>query len=112
MRLYRLLLRAYPKAFRRLYGADLEADFEALRQRVRARDGRRGVARLWLRTIVDVLKTAARERGGRRGYRFGSSRLRRNRRDLAGASGFSRNVATTGTRRASEVAAAPRNWRV
>jgi predicted permease len=83
MTLYRLLLRAYPEPFRALYGADLEADFQALRERVRAREGRRGVAKLWARTVVDVLRTAARERRSTRGYRVGSSRLRVPRRGFA-----------------------------
>ncbi len=75
MRLYRWLLRAYPAPFRRLYGADLEADFDDLLARTRPR-GRGAVTRLWARTVVDTVRTGLGERLSRRGYRAGRSRVR------------------------------------
>lgn len=82
MRLHRWLLRAYPAPFRRLYGADLEADFADLLARTRPQ-GRRAVAGLWVRTVVDTLKTGLGERWSRRGYRVGRSRVRIPRRGVA-----------------------------
>lgn len=75
MRLYRWLLRVYPAPFRQLYGAELEALFARLLERTRPQ-GRRAVARLWGRTVIDTLRTGLGERWSRRGYRVGRSRLR------------------------------------
>ncbi|MEO7405685.1 MAG: ABC transporter permease, partial [Vicinamibacterales bacterium] len=56
--MFRALVRLYPEPFRRSYAADMEILFE---QRLR---GRRGSARtaLWLRTILNLIATAAAER--------------------------------------------------
>ena len=57
MRLYRLLLRLFPASFRDEYGQELTRVFA--RQQ---RDAGSSVARLglWLRTIIDLVSTAAR----------------------------------------------------
>ena len=56
MRLYQALLRAYPASFRREFGPEMEAVFEARR---RDADGPAGVLWLWLETVVDVLTNAS-----------------------------------------------------
>jgi putative ABC transport system permease protein len=64
---YRWLLGAYPRAFRRRYGAEMEATFALMRADARARSGRLGVARAWIRAVADISAHAAAEhRAGRR----------------------------------------------
>ncbi len=61
MRLYRLLLRLYPPAFRRRYGSELEAAFAA--ERIAPRyAGTFGACRFWLYIIRDLVATAVRRR--------------------------------------------------
>ena len=72
---YRTLLRIYPAPFRRLYGGELEADFEALLLRARER-GRGATLRLWCRAVVDTGRSGIRERLSRRGYRVGGGSVR------------------------------------
>lgn len=67
---YRTLLRIYPEPFRRLYGRELEVDFEALLRRAHGR-GRWVTLRLWWRVTVDTVRSGLRERLSRRGYRGG-----------------------------------------
>jgi predicted permease len=62
-RLFRALLRAFPRRFRDTYGDEMEALFAARRARERAL-GRWSAARLWLRTIVDMTSNAAAVRAG------------------------------------------------
>ena len=67
-RLYRVLLRAYPRPFRERYGAELADGFAYLRASAAAQ-GRWPVVRLWARTVVDTLRSGVRERLSSRGYR-------------------------------------------
>ena len=60
LRLFRRLLRLLPADFQADYARDMERTFRA--QQRDARDqGPRGLARLWLETLVDLLRTAPRE---------------------------------------------------
>ncbi|NIT88713.1 MAG: hypothetical protein GWO36_17935, partial [Gemmatimonadetes bacterium] len=63
-RAFRALLRLYPGPFRRAYGGEMTEYFLARVARARARRGRRGVAGLWIRSVVDVVRTALAERVG------------------------------------------------
>ena len=58
-RIYGLLLFAYPKDFRREYGPHMAQVF---RDCYRAEKQRTRVLRLWLNTLVDLLRTAPKER--------------------------------------------------
>jgi predicted permease len=75
-RLYRLLIRLYPRAFRSRYARDL-VDF--YRERVAHIGSRREFARIWLRLIPDLVATAAAERAnaviGRAPVRSNSAHL-------------------------------------
>src|SRR5687768_14282522 len=59
-RVYRLLLLAYPGAFRREYGEQMEQAFGDLYRVKRSEHG--GIARLWMRTIVDLVRTMVAQR--------------------------------------------------
>ena len=59
--LYRLLLRAYPRAFRQQYEPELLAGFE-IERADRRHDGIRGTLALWRFLIIDLLVTAWRLR--------------------------------------------------
>jgi hypothetical protein len=61
LRAYRLLLRAYPRAFRREFAAEMEAIFEERYVAARRR-GSRAVASLWLRSAWDTLANSVPER--------------------------------------------------
>jgi predicted permease len=61
-RVYAGLLWLYPPAFRRRFGTDMRDLFRDLLHAERARDGRRGVARMWFRIIPDLAASSARER--------------------------------------------------
>src|SRR5687768_3460673 len=61
-RLYRLLLRLYPEAFRRQFGADMVDFFRDRRRAARRSSGTLGVARVWARAIADVVGVASLER--------------------------------------------------
>jgi hypothetical protein len=59
---YRVLLIAYPREFRDRYGAELEQTFGNLcREKVELSDSA-GLARLWVRTLLDLAHTAAAQR--------------------------------------------------
>ncbi len=60
-RIYRVLLLAYPRAFRQVYGADMVQVFGD-RLREQRRSGVRGSLGLWLHTLRDVFTTAPIER--------------------------------------------------
>ena len=60
-RLFRALLRAFPAEFRGDYGDQMTNDFRDQHADAAARNRRAGQWRLWMRTIVDVLKRAPRE---------------------------------------------------
>lgn len=59
---YRALLRAYPEEFRRDYGAQMEQTFSDLRHGEFRNGGKIGVAKLWTRTLLDLVATAFVER--------------------------------------------------
>ncbi len=61
-RLYRALLTAYPKQFRRAYGREMAQVFRCMCREEVASGGSRGLARLWVRTLLDLLATALAER--------------------------------------------------
>ena len=61
--LYRALLSAYPRSFRRRYGEMVLADFDHLHRATARREGFGGVLKLWLRTIPQVLRDGLDERG-------------------------------------------------
>jgi putative ABC transport system permease protein len=61
-RLYAVALRAFPPSFRREAGLDMAETFRDLCREVRAERGARGLAGLWLRTVVDVARNAPPER--------------------------------------------------
>jgi predicted permease len=54
-RVYRLMLRLFPADFRADFGDDMSADFQDQRRDV---SGVTGMARLWTRTILDLLRRA------------------------------------------------------
>ena len=61
-RVYRALLLAYPKEFRREYGSQMEQAFGDLYREARERGGKSGIARLWMLTIPDLARTAVAQR--------------------------------------------------
>lgn len=58
MRVYRVLLAAYPREFRREYGRRMEQAFRDLCREERRKGERGGLVRLWVRTILDLGTTA------------------------------------------------------
>jgi predicted permease len=80
-RAYRTLLRLLPFEFRAEFGEEMEGTFEEQRQDTAATERRRGLARLWLRTIADFLRTAPCEHWDllRQDLRFGLRMLARDR---------------------------------
>lgn len=65
VRVFRLLLRLYPRRFRDVYGEEMTRFIAERVERARGRKRRFGVFRLWLSTVIDVTKTAIAERGDR-----------------------------------------------
>ena len=61
-RLYRALLAAYPKEFRRAHGREMAQVFRCMCREEVVSSGSRGLARLWVRTLLDLLATALGER--------------------------------------------------
>lgn len=61
-RVYRTLLRAYPKDLRREYGEEMARTFRDLRHRELERRGVRGIVLLWARTLPELAFTASKER--------------------------------------------------
>jgi putative ABC transport system permease protein len=59
-RWFRRFLRLFPSEFQADYGRDMERTFRAQHREARAA-GARGLARLWLDTLFDVMRTAPRE---------------------------------------------------
>jgi putative ABC transport system permease protein len=60
-RWFRALLRLFPSEFRGDFERQMVEDFREQREEAAARRGTRGMLRLWLRTIVDVLRRAPQE---------------------------------------------------
>lgn len=60
-RVYRMLLLAYPRGFRRKYGSQMEQAFGDL-HREACESGRRRVALLWALTVSDLARTAVAQR--------------------------------------------------
>jgi putative ABC transport system permease protein len=65
-RLFVLLLRLYPRGFRREYGADLLAFFRQDRDHPKYGSGALRPVRFWLATLADLSRTAWRQRVARR----------------------------------------------
>jgi hypothetical protein len=61
-RLYRALLAAYPKEFRRAHGREMAQVFRCMCREEVVSGGRGRLARLWVRTLLDLLATALAER--------------------------------------------------
>jgi len=61
-RVYEALLLMYPKGFRNAYGPQMVQVFGDLCREERERAGLIGLALLWARTVLDLLRTAASER--------------------------------------------------
>jgi len=61
-RLYRALLAAYPKEFRRAHGREMAQVFRCMCREEVVSSGSRGLVRLWVRTLLDLLATALAER--------------------------------------------------
>ncbi|MDQ3638096.1 MAG: hypothetical protein M3426_08905 [Actinomycetota bacterium] len=61
-RLYRALLAAYPKEFRQAHGREMAQVFRCMCREEVVSSGSRGLARLWVRTLLDLLATALAER--------------------------------------------------
>lgn len=62
-RVYRALLKVYPRAFREEYGAQMEQLFGDVCRREENRAGMGGLVALWMRTVADLVVSAAVERG-------------------------------------------------
>ena len=73
-RLFRLLLHLYPAGFRHAYGEEMSRFFLQRVERAGRERGRSAVLRLWARTTVDVVATAAAERGTSRFERNASGK--------------------------------------
>lgn len=58
-RIYRMLLRAYPAAYRRQYGPLMAQAFRDLAREAYRHPGLASLARLWMNTLTDVATTAA-----------------------------------------------------
>jgi len=61
-RVYRALLLAYPKEFRREYGPQMEQAFGDLYEEAREPGGKSDIVRLWMLTIPDLTRTAVAQR--------------------------------------------------
>ena len=61
-RVYRVLLLAYPREFRREYGPQMEQAFGDLYRQACERGRRRGIGLLWALTISDLARTAVEQR--------------------------------------------------
>ena len=80
-RAYRALLRLLPFEFRAEFGEEMEGAFQEQRQDAAATERSLSLARLWLRTIADFLRSAPREHWDllRQDLRFGLRMLARDR---------------------------------
>jgi putative ABC transport system permease protein len=61
LRVYAALLRAYPPAFRGAFGSAMQATLRDAASDAHDAAGTAGMVRLWLRTIVDLLRSVPRE---------------------------------------------------
>jgi hypothetical protein len=61
-RVYRALLLAYPRKFRREYGPQMEQAFGDLYREARERGRRSSIAHLWALTVPDLARTAVAQR--------------------------------------------------
>jgi hypothetical protein len=57
MRVYQLLLKAYPAKFRQEYGADMTQVFQDCCLRAVRQGGRNGMIRLWVFTLLDFIRS-------------------------------------------------------
>ena len=67
--LYKVLVTAYPKAFRRGYGSQMTQAFRDLCREELGRSGKAGLAGLRVRTVLDLMTTALAERAARKTVR-------------------------------------------
>ena len=63
-RVYRALLAAYPREFRREYGAQMRQVFRDLCREELRKKQTRGLVRLWIRTVLDLGRSALVQRTG------------------------------------------------
>ena len=68
-RIYRLLLRLLPAAFRERFGEEMVQVFQAWHEEERGRRGLRGTLRLWRLALADLFATAWREHAAARAVR-------------------------------------------
>jgi hypothetical protein len=64
-RIYRLLLLAYPREFRRRFGGEMVQAFGDSCREARRRGGATGLVMVWVRTVPDIAFTAFAERSRR-----------------------------------------------
>jgi hypothetical protein len=69
-RVYKALLVAYPKEFRRAYGLHMAQVFKDLCREEQRRGGAFGLARLWVRTLLDLAATSFVERSKAMRWKF------------------------------------------
>lgn len=60
-RLYKLLLVVYPAGFRRKYGQEMAQVFRDCHRQQMREGGKQGVVRLWVRVVLDLIRTAPEE---------------------------------------------------
>lgn len=60
-RIFRLMLVAYPPEFRRQYGPQMVQVFGDCYRAERQAESRLGIGRLWVRTLIDLIRTAPSE---------------------------------------------------
>jgi len=63
-RVYRTLLKMYPRDFRREYGSQMEQAFRDLCRKQRGTGERSGLAKLWASTILDLASSVIVQRSG------------------------------------------------
>ncbi len=63
-RVYRVLLAAYPREFRREYGAQMRQVFGDLCREELRKEKKLGLVRLWIRTVLDLGRSALLQRTG------------------------------------------------
>ena len=74
-KLYRALLVAYPREFRRQYSEQLVQAFGDLCREERGRHGRKGLLLLWVRTLGDLMISVFSARSGLPVFSFGGVRV-------------------------------------
>jgi hypothetical protein len=91
-RVYKLLLIAYPSAFRREYGLQMQQVFRDCYRDEARRNSHSAIAGYWMRTLLDLLLTAAREHS--ESFRKDHTIMSTLRRDLIALAGCIAIIAT------------------